>query len=165
MMALTNPLDTAKQRFQSTRLSASSTASSSLALSMRAILREEGLWAGLWRPGLVSNCCACAISVGCRLGSYPSLRDVLSGGEGKSAWASTAAGLLGGAWGYFCCAPFTQATRITQAEAGVVDSASSAVLVTGLRAVFSRRNPGSSRSGAGPRRWSCAALCCPPASS
>ena len=50
----------------------------------REIIRVEGVWRGLWRPGLVTNMCACSISVGTRLGLYPLLRDAISANSDRS---------------------------------------------------------------------------------
>eukprot|EP00913_Durusdinium_trenchii_P020813 g19552.t1 len=35
------------------------------------VVRSEGLWKGLWRPGLPTNMCAVAVSQGLRMGLYP----------------------------------------------------------------------------------------------
>ena len=40
----------------------------------KSLLRDEGLWQGLWRPGLPTNMCAVAVSQGLRMGLYPSVR-------------------------------------------------------------------------------------------
>jgi hypothetical protein len=65
VIAITNPLDCLKQRWQRSRTSQKFPA------FVSEILRTEGLFRGLWLHGLATNCLACALSVGCRMGLYP----------------------------------------------------------------------------------------------
>jgi len=134
VIGITNPLDCLKQRWQ---VEPRETVHRTLGSFSRAIIEREGLWRGFWRPGLASNMCACTISVGTRLGLYPLLRDTLASTAASS--SSTApsgmsmffSGLLGGATGYIAAAPFFAATRITQAEVGLVGA--DGLLTTGQR--------------------------------
>ena len=43
----------------------------------RDIVRNEGLFKGLWLQGLSANLCACGASYGFRVGTYPLVRDGL----------------------------------------------------------------------------------------
>ena len=57
--------------------------------------------------------CACTISVGTRIGLYPTLRDSLAPAEARrSPLFMYASGLAGGALGYSVAAPFFYATRV-----------------------------------------------------
>ncbi len=128
VIAVTNPLDCLKQRWQ---ISRSPQTFTSFTFE---ILRSEGLFRGLWQHGLATNCLACTISVGCRIGVYPLLRDALSdcsAGAVVAPSAMFASGLAGGALGYLAAAPFFFASRVAQAEAGLVVRG---VLATGARA-------------------------------
>ena len=66
VIALTNPLDCLKSRYQVAPQSGGG-----VAAFARALVAGDGLWRGLWRPGLATNVCACTISVGTRIGLYP----------------------------------------------------------------------------------------------
>jgi hypothetical protein len=128
VIAVTNPLDCLKQRWQVSR------SPQTFTVFTLEILRIEGLFRGLWQHGLVTNCLACTMSVGCRIGVYPLLRDALSGcsaGAGVAPGAMFVSGLAGGALGYLAAAPFFFASRVAQAEAGLVVRG---VLATGARA-------------------------------
>ena len=82
---------------------------------MSAILRDGGLWKGLWPPDLGTSVLAYCLSVGYRLGAYPALRSVFEGAQAriennpehlrkkKTPVESTAADFTGGALGYACC--------------------------------------------------------------
>lgn len=118
VISVTNPLDCVKQRWQVTvqgNASVQSTRPNGILSFARGIVVHEGLWAGLWRPGLLANASACSVSVGARIGLYPTIRDALAGNGQISKFAS---GLLGGMVGYLCAAPFFFASRVAQAEAG-----------------------------------------------
>jgi hypothetical protein len=144
VIAITNPLDCLKQRWQISR-------SPQTFLSFTSdILRCEGLFRGLWLHGLATNCIACTVSVGCRIGLYPLLRDALSSGGHASPAAMFASGLAGGALGYVTAAPFFFASRVVQAEAGLVVGG---VLATGARA--GRAPSASGTSGIGMLRHLC----------
>ena len=126
VIGLTNPLDCLKQRWQVAR-----TALPSFAF-VKEIVATEGLFRGLWRPGLVTNCLACTISVGTRIGLYPSLRDKLTVMTSEPTRTSMfISGLAGGALGYIVAAPLFFATRVAHAEAGLVVDG---MLVTGAAA-------------------------------
>jgi hypothetical protein len=125
VIAITNPLDCLKQRWQLNR------SPHSFPSFVSDILRCEGLIRGLWVHGLATNCLACTISVGCRIGLYPVLRDALSPAGFVTPGAMFASGLAGGALGYVASAPFFYASRVAQAESGLL---SGGVLATGARA-------------------------------
>mmetsp|Transcript_21327 Transcript_21327/g.68790 ORF Transcript_21327/g.68790 Transcript_21327/m.68790 type:complete len:311 (-) Transcript_21327:75-1007(-) len=126
VIAVTNPLDSVKQRWQIRQCNSAALGSFTLD-----IVRSEGVWSGLWKPGLATNMLACSISVGTRLGLYPSLRDALSP-DGSSGGSRFASGLLGGALGYIASAPLFAASRVAQAEAGLL-AADGASYLTGAR--------------------------------
>jgi len=130
VMLATNPLDTLKQRYQ---VSASATLKSRTTLSSFAvdIVRNEGVLRGLWAPGLFSNIACCSISVGVRLGTYPLIRDLVSGGDAPSAGVLMGSGLLSGAAGYFFASPLFYAKNVLQATSGLVSS--EGIMVTGSR--------------------------------
>jgi len=114
--ALMNPLDTLKVRFQ-----VDGAASSTRRFAAR-IVRAEGLWKGLYAPGLGANALAIGVSSAGRVGLYPYARDAVveaTGGE-RSAPAMFAAGLGAGAAGYLASAPVFQVKTLAQAEAGAV---------------------------------------------
>lgn len=122
-ITLTNPLDTLKCRWQVLP----PVPQQELWTFASTITSQEGLWTGLWRPGLPPNVMAMGCSVGLRYGLYPSVRDGIG-------WMTTvgrrepdgkvgpvgmfAAGLLAGASGYFIASPFLQIKTQMQAEAG-----------------------------------------------
>jgi hypothetical protein len=147
VIAVTNPLDCLKQRWQIRRSPQTFTSFTF------EILRIEGLFRGLWQHGLATNCLACTISVGCRIGVYPLLRDTLSdcsAGVGVAPSAMFASGLAGGALGYLAAAPFFFASRVAQAEAGLVVRG---VLATGARAGQAPSASGTSGVGMLRRLW------------
>lgn len=116
VIALTNPLDCLKSRFQ-----VANPSSGGVLAFGGALIRKDGVWASLWRPGLATNMCACTISVGTRIGLYPSLRDALAPAEGDESRAlgalgKVASGLFGGALGYTVAAPFFYATRVSHVQ-------------------------------------------------
>lgn len=105
VIALTNPLDCLKNRYQV------ADAPGVVAFGRRIVRRDGGLVRALWLPGLATNCAACTISVGARLGLYPALRDACPG-ERRSGVAMLGSGLAGGACGYAVAAPLFHATRV-----------------------------------------------------
>lgn len=107
VIALTNPLDCLKNRFQVAPPGERSVRQ----FAARLVADRGGLLRALWLPGLATNCCACTISVGARLGLYPTLRDSLQG-DGRSGASMLSSGMLGGALGYAAAAPFFYATRV-----------------------------------------------------
>jgi hypothetical protein len=135
VIALTNPLDCLKQRWQLNR------SPQKFPSFVADILRSEGVFRGLWLHGLATNCLACTISVGCRIGLYPLLRDAFSPADLVAPGAMFASGLAGGALGYVAAAPFFFASRVAQAEAGLVVHGK---LATGARAGFAPTVTGTS---------------------
>jgi hypothetical protein len=80
-MAVTNPLDTLRCRWQVTGGSGQSFVG-----FIKSITRTEGIWKGFWRPGLPPNMVAMGFAIGGRNGFYPTFRDgigTLSGGTEK----------------------------------------------------------------------------------
>lgn len=133
IISFTNPTDTLKCRWQ---VVGKSTQQSFLAYA-RTILAEEGLWAGLWRPGLHPNQLAMGCAIGGRNGFYPIVRDTLGyltpGESGKvGPTGMFAAGLLAGMCGYAVASPLLQIKTQIQAEAGRVGA--EGLYETGVRA-------------------------------
>ena len=71
------------------------------------ILRREGLWRGLWLPGVNANFWGIGVSSVGRVGCYPYVRDGLLNAVGleKNAGVMFVAGLLAGAVGYLVSLP------------------------------------------------------------
>lgn len=122
-MMLTNPLDCLKQRWQVAPMQSQR----SLGAFTREILLSEGIFTGLWFPGLTTNVMACSISVGVRLGFYPMLRDALQPDQQRSGFSMFTSGLLGGALAYIISSPFFAASRVAQAEVGTPQQASGSI--------------------------------------
>lgn len=108
-MALFNPLDCLRIRWQLARRGDGGgngmATSTEFAL---AIVRREGWWAGLHRPGLLLNMGAISVSQGLRIGLYPTVRERLTARQPAEAAAPLVmfgAGLLCGSIGYFVAAP------------------------------------------------------------
>ena len=128
-ISITNPINTLKIRWQVLRPEARGT--QTLGSFVRTTVRE-GVWYGLWQPGLAPGLEASVASIGLRYGFYPLLRDSmgwmkasLSGtpdGENTKIGATGmfAAGLLSGCVGYFFASPFLMIMTQMQAEAGQV---------------------------------------------
>ena len=118
-VAIMNPLDTLKVRYQV------ATAPSGMRGFAGQIIRQEGLWRGLWLPGVGANFGAiCVSSVG-RVGCYPYVRDGLLNAVGateKHAGVMFVAGLLAGAVGYLVSSPVYQVKTLAQAEAGLLEN-------------------------------------------
>ncbi|CAJ1341887.1 unnamed protein product [Effrenium voratum] len=120
--ALFNPMDCLRIRWQvsGSGSSGSSGSSTSFRKFTEDLIRREGLWRGLWRPGLPTNMCAVAVSQGLRLGLYPTTRDalqLLGPSSEKSAPAMLGAGLAAGSLAYFVGAPFWLVKTRLQAAA------------------------------------------------
>ena len=115
VIALTNPLDCLKSRYQ-----VQPSGVGGVVAYGSGLVRRDGIWRAFWRPGLATNMCACTISVGTRLGLYPTLRDRLAPGAAASGTAMYASGLAGGALGYSVAAPFFYATRVAHVADGGV---------------------------------------------
>lgn len=116
-VALMNPLDTLKVRFQVT------TTSSSMRQFAAEIIAKEGLVGGLYAPGVAANFWGIGISSMGRVGCYPYVRDSLLrsvGATEKNASVMMAAGLLAGAAGYLASSPVFQIKTLAQAEAGLI---------------------------------------------
>ena len=117
-VAIMNPLDTLKVRYQV------ATDPGAMRGFAGQILRREGLWRGLWLPGVSANFWAiCVSSVG-RVGCYPYVRDGLlnAAGTEKNAGVMFVAGLLAGAVGYLVSSPVYQVKTLAQAEAGLLEN-------------------------------------------
>lgn len=143
-VGLLNPMDCLRIRWQVT--DSTRTAKQSLMGFARAIVTREGLWHGLWRPGLIANASSIALSSALRMGVYPTLRDMLSelivgktSSQGdddvattKQARAMVASSLLAGGVGYWITTPTFQMKVRLQAEAGL--RGADGILLTGARA-------------------------------
>eukprot|EP00441_Pelagodinium_beii_P033565 CAMPEP_0197630544 /NCGR_PEP_ID=MMETSP1338-20131121/7991_1 /TAXON_ID=43686 ORGANISM="Pelagodinium beii, Strain RCC1491" /NCGR_SAMPLE_ID=MMETSP1338 /ASSEMBLY_ACC=CAM_ASM_000754 /LENGTH=298 /DNA_ID=CAMNT_0043201779 /DNA_START=161 /DNA_END=1054 /DNA_ORIENTATION=- len=129
-MTFTNPLDTLRCRWQV------GPREQSFARFVGTVVREEGLWTGLWRPGLPPNVLAMAMAIGGRNGFYPSMRDgmgVLLGSQEKvGPRGMFVAGLLAGMTGYLFASPLLQIKTQMQVEAGKLGA--DGVYQTGIRA-------------------------------
>ena len=101
-ISLFHPLDCLRIRYQ---LAGRST-DGWVAFTWR-IVRREGWWNGLHRPGLAPNIMAVASSQGARMGVYPSARDSLMRGRPEQVRPDLMllAGLASGSIGYFLSAP------------------------------------------------------------
>ena len=128
--ALFNPLDCLKVRWQVTP---PGTAASMRAFAAQ-VVRSEGLWRGLWAPGLSANFWAVFVSSLGRVGLYPSVRDALVALRGgrKTGLDMLLGGAVAGGLGYWLSTPIFQLKTRLQAEAGALDAASG-VLLTGQR--------------------------------
>ncbi|CAJ1346870.1 unnamed protein product [Effrenium voratum] len=121
--SLSHPMDTLKCRWQ---VAGKPWQGQHLTDFARALLREEGISAGLWRPGFLANVMSMAWCVGMRNGLYPTFRDgigklyTIAGGEPGKAGPSSmfCAGLLSGCSGYLVASPLLQVKTQMQAEAG-----------------------------------------------
>ena len=102
-ISIFHPLDCLRIRWQL----AGGDARGWLAFTMD-IVRKEGWWHGLHRPGLPANLLAVAGSQGLRLGVYPSVRDQLLGDKrplSVEPHMMATAGLISGSLAYFLSAP------------------------------------------------------------
>lgn len=133
VMAITNPLDTLKARWQV--LPTGQPGPSSTSSLAKLIISEEGFVRGLWGPALGTNMLACSLAVGARLGFYPHIRDILcgrtdTGAVEKQPLRMFASGLVAGAAGYLVANPLFLVTKRIQAGTGRVENG---VVVTGAR--------------------------------
>lgn len=130
-----NPADTLRVRWQVAAASKAATVAAAAAPAAPAsatavpstitsfashILRSEGVWRGLWHPGLVANMAAVFASTGFRLGVYPNFRDAMGaalGADGKSAATMWLAGLLPGLVSYASITPLYNVKTHLQAAA------------------------------------------------
>ena len=118
-VAIMNPLDTLKVRYQV------STEPGGMRGFAGQIVRQEGLWRGLWLPGVNANFWGIGVSSVGRVGCYPYVRDGLLqavGATEKNAGVMFVAGLLAGAVGYLVSSPVYQVKTLAQAEAGLVEN-------------------------------------------
>ena len=76
MNLLLNPMDTLKVRWQIS--SAMGHGAKGLRAFLPKLLKSEGLWKGLWTPGLGANGLFTFTVMGAKLGTYPLARDSLS---------------------------------------------------------------------------------------
>ena len=79
-VGLLNPLDTVRIRFQSS----TTTLPGGIRAFARNIVLKEGVWRGLWLPGLGANMTAICLSTGFRLGMYPTIRDQITSSFGQT---------------------------------------------------------------------------------
>ena len=117
-VAIMNPLDTLKVRYQV------ATEPGAMRGFAGQILRREGLWRGLWLPGVNANFWGIGVSSVGRVGCYPYVRDGLLKAVGleKNAGVMFVAGLLAGAVGYLVSSPVYQVKTLAQAEAGLLEN-------------------------------------------
>ena len=118
-VAIMNPLDTLKVRYQV------ATDPGAMRGFAGQILRREGLWRGLWLPGVNANFWGIGVSSVGRVGCYPYVRDGLLkavGATEKHAGVMFVAGLLAGAVGYLVSSPVYQVKTLAQAEAGLLEN-------------------------------------------
>ena len=117
-VAIMNPLDTLKVRYQV------ATDPGAMRGFAGQILRREGLWRGLWLPGVNANFWGIGVSSVGRVGCYPYVRDGLLKAVGleKNAGVMFVAGLLAGAVGYLVSSPVYQVKTLAQAEAGLLEN-------------------------------------------
>ena len=115
-VAIMNPLDTLKVRYQV------ATEPGGMRGFAGQILGREGLWRGLWLPGVNANFWGIGVSSVGRVGCYPYVRDGLLNAVGleKNAGVMFVAGLLAGAVGYLVSSPVYQVKTLAQAEAGLL---------------------------------------------
>ena len=117
-VAIMNPLDTLKVRYQV------ATDPGAMRGFAGQIIRQEGLWRGLWLPGVNANFWGIGVSSVGRVGCYPYVRDGLlkAVGAEKNAGVMFVAGLLAGAVGYLVSSPVYQVKTLAQAEAGLLEN-------------------------------------------
>ena len=130
-MIITNPLDTYRLRWQVQPVEQRSVSTWQF---LRAISQQEGLVHGLWRPAIATNAVMCAITVGTRLGVYPSIRDRLNLATGTSKDNPTAvfgAGLLSGGCAYFIASPLYMIKNQLQSQASRLPCAVAAAAAVG----------------------------------
>eukprot|EP00729_Bicosta_minor_P007726 gene7726-35436_t len=116
-----NPLDTLRVRYQLVQ-GGVATPTATVREYAASVIRSEGLWRGLWRPGLSANVLAVACREPVRNGCYPLVRDSVTSWNGgdKSSSVMFASGYICGSVGYAICAPFFLAKTRLNAEAALV---------------------------------------------
>eukprot|EP00588_Corethron_pennatum_P022830 CAMPEP_0194312824 /NCGR_PEP_ID=MMETSP0171-20130528/9759_1 /TAXON_ID=218684 /ORGANISM="Corethron pennatum, Strain L29A3" /LENGTH=317 /DNA_ID=CAMNT_0039067521 /DNA_START=53 /DNA_END=1002 /DNA_ORIENTATION=- len=131
--SLFNPLDCLRVRWQV------APAKEGFLRYGEAIIRNEGVLEGLWRPGLGANVTGMCLSAAIRFGSYETVRDYLmaaSASENSSfsknarddkQWSHIlGSGLICGATGYWLTAPFHSLKTRQQANMGLTGSSGAA---------------------------------------
>jgi len=108
--ALLNPTDVIKTRRQIGGL----TSASPLAMA-RSVAATEGVWKGLWAPGLAATVYRELLYSGCTKGLYPYARDVFAGGDDASLASRLAAASATG-FGGSLCANAIDVVKIKQFE-------------------------------------------------
>lgn len=130
IMTFTNPLDTLRCRWQVTGLPGQT-----LTRFVHQIVSVEGLWSGLWRPGLPPNVAAMAFAIGGRNGFYPAMREgiglVVGSDQKVGPRGMFVAGLMAGMTGYFFASPLLQIKTQMQVEAGQLST--EGLYLTGAR--------------------------------
>ena len=124
-MLASNWLDCLRIRWQMARGDAATYGARSPQAFLVAVVRREGLWRGLWRHALLTNCLACVGSMGTRIGLYPYVRDLFGAKQGGGVGGGArmfAAGLAAGACGYATWYPLFMVKTTLHAEAGVLAS-------------------------------------------
>lgn len=90
---------------------------------------------GLWYPAICTNAVLCSITVGVRLGIYPTIRDGMTSATGsKGPSVVFSSGLISGACGYFCGSLLYMMKNKLQAEGGL--KGPDGVYITGARKGF-----------------------------
>jgi len=118
-----NPMDCLRLRWQTQRQlkrGSGGVAEKSVSAFARRIVREEGLWRGLWSPGLMANIAAITTSSGIKLAFYPYARDALIDAGMPAGSAMFASGFGCGMVGYWCSTPLWLCKARLQNEAGSV---------------------------------------------
>lgn len=135
--SLSHPIDTLKCRWQVAG-KASQTRHVNVFGFARLVLLQEGIFTGLWRPGLLPNVVSMACCIGLRNGLYASFRDgfcrlrrsATGNADKAGAGGMFVAGLFSGATGYIIASPLLQVKTQMQAEAGKIGP--DGLYVTGL---------------------------------
>jgi hypothetical protein len=107
-----NPLDSLRVRWQI----ASKEHSTSIFVFSRRIMKQEGLWYGLWKPGIGVNMVGMSLTSGLRFGSYETIRNHLhqiqqqqnqiESTTFKKMSTMIISGLISGSVAYFVTTPF-----------------------------------------------------------
>jgi len=110
-----NPLDTLRIRWQVTP-SSDMRVSDGLLRFGADIIKQEGIWKGLWKPGIIANMAGMGMSSAIRFGYYESVRDIIARRtaatddtfnlKSKSPMPMFTAGLICGCLGYMSSTPF-----------------------------------------------------------
>eukprot|EP01061_Rhynchopus_euleeides_P031234 TRINITY_DN51726_c0_g1_i1.p1 TRINITY_DN51726_c0_g1~~TRINITY_DN51726_c0_g1_i1.p1 ORF type:complete len:315 (+),score=65.64 TRINITY_DN51726_c0_g1_i1:94-1038(+) len=130
-MSMTNWMDCLRIRWQLRGADKAVARTGGMTSYLAGLVRQEGLWGGLWKHGLATNCIACCGSMGTRIGLYPFIRDAMGAKDAETAsgFRMFAAGLVSGMCGYLPWTPVFAVKTQLHSEAGVRDA--SGVLLTG----------------------------------